>query len=154
MNSLSVFQSNNARPDKFEGMRSGWTVKVFQKIKEGEKTRVQAFEGMIISRKHNKEGGATVTVRKVSGGIGVEKTFPIYLPTVDKVEVIKKSKGQKGKALLFERKIGPRNKEKNEGSDRKSGFLNRGGNILNKTPGTVVFTTMVGTWILHLPISN
>ena len=104
MNSLSVFQSNNARPDKFEGMRSGWTVKVFQKIKEGEKTRVQAFEGMIISRKHNKEGGATVTVRKVSGGIGVEKTFPIYLPTVDKVEVIKKAKVRRAKLYYLKEK--------------------------------------------------
>ena len=55
MNQLSVFQSNNARQDKFDGMRPGWTVKVFQKIKEGDKTRVQAFEGTVIARKHGKK---------------------------------------------------------------------------------------------------
>ena len=104
MNRLSVFQSNNARADKFEGMKPGWTVKVFQKIKEGEKTRVQAFEGMIMSRKHNREAGATITVRKVSGGIGVEKTFPIYLPTIDKVEVIKKAKVRKAKLYYLKDK--------------------------------------------------
>lgn len=104
MNQLSVFQSTNARPDKFDGMRPGWTVKVFQKIKEGDKTRIQAFEGIIISRKHNKEGGATVTVRKVSGGIGIEKTFPIYLPTVDKVQVVKKAKVRRSKLYYLKTK--------------------------------------------------
>ena len=104
MNSLSVFQSKNARQDKFDGMRSGWTVKVFQKIKEGEKTRVQAFEGLIMSRKHNKESGATVTIRKVSGGIGVEKTFPIYLPTIDKVTVIRKAKVRRAKLYYLKDK--------------------------------------------------
>lgn len=104
MNRLSLFQSNNAGQDKFDGMKPGWTVKVFQKIKEGEKTRVQAFEGMIMSRKHNRESGATVTVRKVSGGIGVEKTYPIYLPTIDKVEVIKKAKVRKSKLYYLKDK--------------------------------------------------
>jgi len=104
MNQLSVFQSKNMRKDKFDGMRPGWTIKVFQKIKEGEKTRVQAFEGIIMSRKHNKEGGATVTVRKIFSGIGVEKTFPIYLPTIDKVEVIKKTKVRKAKLYYLKDK--------------------------------------------------
>ena len=90
--------------DKFDGMRPGWTIKVFQKIKEGEKTRVQAFEGLIMSRKHNKESGATVTIRKVSGGIGVEKTFPIYLPTIDKVEVIRKAKVRRAKLYYLKEK--------------------------------------------------
>ncbi|MEX2090576.1 MAG: 50S ribosomal protein L19 [Candidatus Paceibacterota bacterium] len=97
MNSLSLFQSKNFGQDKFDGMKPGWTVKVFQKIKDGEKTRVQAFEGIVIARKHNKEAGATITVRKVSGGIGVEKIFPIYLPTIDKVTVVKKAKVRKSK---------------------------------------------------------
>ncbi len=104
MNQLSVFQSTNGRVDKFDGMRPGWTVKVFQKIKEGDKTRIQAFEGIIISRKHNKESGATVTVRKVSGGIGVEKTYPIYLTTIDKVEVTKKSQVRKSKLYYLKGK--------------------------------------------------
>lgn len=104
MNQLSVFQSKNIGQDKFDGMKPGWTVKVFQKIKEGDKTRVQAFEGMILSRKHNKESGATVTIRKVSGGIGVEKTFPIYLPTIDKVEVVRKAKVRRAKLYYLKDK--------------------------------------------------
>lgn len=104
MNQLSAFQSKNMRQDKFDGMRPGWTVKVFQKIKEGEKTRVQAFEGLIMSRKHNKESGATVTIRKVSGGIGVEKTFPVYLPTIDKVEVIRRAKVRRAKLYYLKDK--------------------------------------------------
>lgn len=97
MNSLSLFQSKNIGQDKFNGARTGWTVKVFQKIKEGDKTRVQAFEGIIVRRKHGNEAGGTITVRRVSGGIGVEKTFPIYLPTIDKVEVVRKAKVRRAK---------------------------------------------------------
>lgn len=104
MNSLSIFQAKNLGTNKFEGMKTGWTVKVFQKIKEGEKSRVQAFEGMIIAHKHNKENGATVTIRKVSGGIGVEKTFPVYLPTINKVEIVKKSKTRKSKLYYLKDK--------------------------------------------------
>ncbi len=78
-------------------MRSGDTVKVWQKIQEKGKTRLQAFEGLIISRKHGKEAGATFTVRKVSNGIGVEKIFPLYSPVIDSIEVLKRSKVRKAK---------------------------------------------------------
>jgi large subunit ribosomal protein L19 len=79
-------------------LKSGMTVRVHQKIKElnskgEEKERVQYFEGIIIARKHNKEIGATITVRKVSEGIGVEKIFPLNLPTITKVEIKKKAVG-------------------------------------------------------------
>ena len=106
--------------DKFDGMRPGWTVKVFQKIKEGEKTRVQAFEGLIMSRKHNKESGATVTIRKVSGGIGVEKTFPIYLPTIDKVEVIRKAKVRRAKLYYLKEKSAREIRRKTKAQVEKS----------------------------------
>ncbi|OGM98290.1 MAG: 50S ribosomal protein L19 [Candidatus Yanofskybacteria bacterium RIFCSPLOWO2_01_FULL_41_34] len=97
MDKIQLFQSKNLRQNKFEGLKSGWTVKVYQKIKESEKTRTQAFEGIIIARKHGAQAGGTVTVRKVSGGIGVEKTFPVFLPTIAKVEVIRKSKVRRSK---------------------------------------------------------
>ena len=106
--------------DKFDGMRPGWTIKVFQKIKEGEKTRVQAFEGLIMSRKHNKESGATVTIRKVSGGIGVEKTFPIYLPTIDKVEVIRKAKVRRAKLYYLKEKSAREIRRKTKAQVEKS----------------------------------
>src|SRR3989338_7991132 len=104
MDKIQLFQSKNMGKNKFEGLKSGWTIKVFQKIKEGEKTRTQAFEGLIIARKHGAESGGTVTVRKVSGGIGVEKTFPVFLPTITKVEVIRKSKVRRSKLYYLREK--------------------------------------------------
>lgn len=104
MDKIQLFQSKNMGQNKFEGLKSGWTVKVYQKIKEGDKTRTQAFEGLIIARKHGTEAGGTVTVRKVSGGIGVEKTFPVFLPTISKVEVVKKSKVRRSKLYYLREK--------------------------------------------------
>lgn len=82
----------------------GDTVKVYQKIKEGAKSRVQIFEGLIIARKHGAEPGATITVRKVSGGIGVEKIFPLHLPTIEKIDVVKKSKVRRAKLYYLRQK--------------------------------------------------
>jgi large subunit ribosomal protein L19 len=104
MDKIQLFQSKNMGKNKFEGLKSGWTIKVYQKIKEGDKTRTQAFEGLIIARKHGAESGGTITVRKVSDGIGVEKTFPVFLPTIDKVEVIKKSKVRRSKLYYLREK--------------------------------------------------
>jgi len=104
MDKIQLFQSKNMGENKFEGLKPGWTVRVFQKIKEGDKTRTQAFEGLIIARKHGAESGGTVTVRKVSGGIGVEKTFPVFLPTISKVEVVKKSKVHRSKLYYLREK--------------------------------------------------
>lgn len=78
-------------------LRSGDTVKVYQKIKEKGKIRLQLFEGMVIARKHGTEAGATFTVRKVSSGVGVEKIFPLYSPNIDKIEVVKRSKSRRSK---------------------------------------------------------
>jgi large subunit ribosomal protein L19 len=83
-------------------LKPGLTVRVFQKIKElnskgEEKERVQYFEGLIIARKHNKEIGATITVRKTSDGIGVEKIFPLNLPTITKIEIKKEAKVRRAK---------------------------------------------------------
>ncbi len=90
--------------NKFEGVQPGWTVKVFQKIKEGEKVRTQAFEGTVIARKHGETPSGTITIRKVSGGIGVEKVLPIYLPSIDKVQIIKKSKVRRAKMYYLREK--------------------------------------------------
>lgn len=83
-------------------MRAGDTVKVYQKIQEKGKTRLQVFEGLVLARKHGKEAGGTFTVRRVSGGYGVEKIFPLYSPLIDKVEVVKRSKVRRAK-LYFVR---------------------------------------------------
>ena len=78
-------------------IRSGDTVLVQQKIQEKGKTRLQAFEGLVIAVKHGKEAGGTFTVRKVASGVGVEKIFPIYSPMIDSVEVVKRSKVRRAK---------------------------------------------------------
>src|SRR5574343_1870515 len=78
-------------------IKSGDTVKVWQKIQEKGKTRLQAFEGLIIAHKHGTEAGATFTVRKVASGVGVEKTFPLYSPLIDKVEVVRRAKVRRNK---------------------------------------------------------
>ena len=72
-------------------IRSGDTVRVHQKVKEGDKTRLQVFEGMVIARKHGHEAGGTFTVRKVVSGIGVERIFPLHSPMLDKIEITKRA---------------------------------------------------------------
>ena len=78
-------------------IKSGDTVRVWQKITEKDKTRLQAFEGLIISVKHGKEAGATFTVRRVASGVGVEKIFPLYSPNIDSIETLKRSKVRRAK---------------------------------------------------------
>lgn len=78
-------------------LRAGDTVKVWQKIQEKGKTRLQAFEGLVLARKHGSEAGATFTVRRIASGVGVEKIFPLYSPMIDKIEVVKRSKVRRSK---------------------------------------------------------
>ncbi|MEI8339780.1 MAG: 50S ribosomal protein L19 [bacterium] len=85
-------------------VRSGDTVRVWQKIKEGDKTRLQAFEGLVLARKHGSEAGSTFTVRKVVDGVGVEKIFPLYSPNIDSVEMIRRSKVRRAKLYYIREK--------------------------------------------------
>lgn len=76
---------------------SGDNVRVWSKIEDKGKYRLQAFEGTVLARKHGTSPTATFTVRKVSNGIGVERVFPLYSPMVDKIEVTKKTKTRRSK---------------------------------------------------------
>ncbi len=76
---------------------SGDTIRVWSKIQEKGKTRLQGFEGLVLARKHGKESGATITVRKVSNGIGVERIFPLFSPLIDSIEILKKSRSRRAK---------------------------------------------------------
>ena len=78
-------------------IRSGDTVRVWQKIVEKGKTRLQAFEGLVIARKHGKEAGSSFTVRRIASGVGMEKIFPLYSPMIDSIETLKRSKVRRAK---------------------------------------------------------
>ncbi|KKR31722.1 MAG: 50S ribosomal protein L19 [Candidatus Levybacteria bacterium RIFCSPHIGHO2_01_FULL_37_33] len=78
-------------------IKSGDNVRVWQKIIEKGKTRLQAFEGLVIAVKHGKEAGGTFTVRRVASGVGVEKIFPLYSPIIDSIETLKRSKVRRAK---------------------------------------------------------
>src|SRR3989344_191230 len=103
MDTIQQFNaSHTTDPARFAILRPGVTVRVHQKIsveggstssgKEGDKSRIQVFEGIIIARKHGSGPNATITVRKISNGIGVERIFPLHLPTIAQFEVVKNSK--------------------------------------------------------------
>ena len=77
---------------------SGDVVRVWNKIKENDgKTRLQAFEGMVLARKHGTEIGATFTVRRVASGVGVERVYPLYSVMIDKIELVRHSHTRRSK---------------------------------------------------------
>lgn len=91
----------------------GDTVKVYAKIKEGNRERVQVFEGTVIAKKH---GGIseTVTVRRMSYGVGVEKTFPIHSPNIEKFEVVRAGKVRRAKLYYLRGRVGKAAKVKQD----------------------------------------
>ena len=91
-----MFTKKSIRSD-IPDIRAGDTIRLFQKIKEGDKERLQPFEGLVIARKHGRGETATVTVRKVAAGVGVERVFPLHSPTIEKIEVLKRSKVRRAK---------------------------------------------------------
>src|SRR3989344_2075945 len=97
-------------------IRAGDTVRIHQKIREGDKTRTQVFEGLVIAVKHGKESGARFTVRKVASGVGVEKIFPLYSPVIEKIETIRRAKVRRAKLYYIRRKAAKeiRNKMRKE----------------------------------------
>ncbi|OGY68538.1 MAG: hypothetical protein A3H59_03820 [Candidatus Jacksonbacteria bacterium RIFCSPLOWO2_02_FULL_43_9] len=85
------------RAEQFSQITSGTTVRVHQKIKDvnskgEEKERIQVFEGMVLAHKHGTEAGASITVRKVTNGVGVEKIFPLNLPSIEKIDIVKQAR--------------------------------------------------------------
>ena len=93
---------DDTKSEKKLELKPGMTVRVYERIKElntkgEEKQRVQYYEGMIIAKRHGGEAGGTITVRKISDGIGVEKIFPLNLPTITKIEIKKEASVRQAK---------------------------------------------------------
>jgi large subunit ribosomal protein L19 len=86
-------------------IRTGDTVRVWQKIEEKGKFRLQAFEGLVLARKHGTEAGGTFTVRRVSSGVGVEKVFPLFSPMIDRIEIIKRARVGRSKLYHIREKV-------------------------------------------------
>jgi large subunit ribosomal protein L19 len=95
MNKLELIEREQMRMD-LPDFIPGDTVKVHVKIKEGEKERIQAFQGVVIGRREGKMG-ASFTVRKVSYGVGVERIFPMHSPSIDRVEILTRGRVRRGK---------------------------------------------------------
>lgn len=93
-------QRNKSVPD----IRTGDTVRIYRKIVEEGKERVQAFEGLIIAKKGGQSSSPTITVRKNSFGIGVELILPVYSPTIEKIELVKRSKTRRSKLYFVRHK--------------------------------------------------
>ncbi len=85
-------------------LRPGDTARVWQKIEEKGKYRLQAFEGLVLARKHGTEAGATFTVRRVASGVGVEKIYPLYSPMIDKIEIVKRARVRRAKLYYMREK--------------------------------------------------
>lgn len=100
-----TISSVNMEDRKNLGVKAGDTVRVHQKIQDKGKTRLQVFEGLVLTRKHGAEAGATFTVRKVVDGIGVEKVFPLYSPLIDKIEIVRRSTVRRAKLYYIREKV-------------------------------------------------
>ena len=104
MDLMKALTSQYMKPELPE-MRVGDTVRVHVKITEGTRERIQVFEGTIIARKH---GGIeeTITVRRISYGIGVERTFPLHSPRLDKITVLRRGKVRRAKLYYLRNRLG------------------------------------------------
>lgn len=104
MDKLQVFTDKNMK-ESAPTAQVGDTVRVHIRVKEGNRERIQVFEGIVIARKH---GGIaeTLTVRRISFGVGVEKVFPVHAPSVEKIELVRHGKVRRAKLYYLRDRVG------------------------------------------------
>ena len=105
MDALKLIAQDSLKENVSEAIKVGNTVKIWVKIREGERERLQAFEGTVIARKGSGVS-ETFTVRRVSYGVGVERVFPIHSPNVDKIELIRTGKVRRSKLYYLRDRVG------------------------------------------------
>ncbi len=105
MNLMQNFVEKNMPEKAAPDVTEGDTVRVHLRVKEGNRERIQVFEGTVIAKKH---GGIneTFTVRRISYGVGVEKVFPLYSPVIEKVETVRKGKVRRAKLYYLRDRVG------------------------------------------------
>lgn len=108
MNLIDVVEKKYANPNatKFPAFKTGDTVEVGVRIKEGEKTRVQLFQGTCISMKHPGQLNGHFRVRKISDGVGVERVFPFHSPAVESVRIVSPGKSRRAKHFYLRERTG------------------------------------------------
>ncbi len=99
----SIAAKNNPA-NRWADLKVGSTVRVHQKLRQGDKGKASIFEGLIIARKHCSEPGASITVRRAVGGYGVEKVYPLRLPSIEKIEVVKTGRTRRAKMYYLREK--------------------------------------------------
>lgn len=142
MNLVELIEKENQNKE-ITPFKVGDTVKVYFKIVEGNKERIQVFEGLVIARKN---GGIreTFTVRKISFGVGVERTFPVYSPRIDKIEVVREGKVRRAKLYYIRDlsgKAGVKVKEKVKVNEKKKQVLTEDEKIALMTANKAKATT-------------
>lgn len=111
----TILEKFNKEQEKdLPDIRPGDTIKVHQKIKEGDKERIQIFEGLVLARKHGKGINSTITVRKVVDGVGVERVFPVHTPAVAKFEIVRSGKVRRSKLYYLRTAKGKKSRLKNK----------------------------------------
>lgn len=106
MNQKLIDFNKSLRKKKMPDIQPGDIVRVHKKIKEGDKERIQVFKGLVIAIKGRQSSSPTIKVRRESQGIGVEMTLPIYLPTIEKIEVLRHSKVRRAKLYYMRKRSG------------------------------------------------
>ena len=132
--SFALIQKVNDEQKKHSvvDVRSGDTVRVHQKIKEGNKERVQVFEGVVIRTDNKKQHTSRITVRKIASGVGVEKSFLLHSPLVEKVEIVRRAKVRRNFLSYLRRRSGKSARLTAVGFDREAV------NTLEEAPAEVV----------------
>ncbi len=113
MDALKLIAQDSLKSEVSESIKVGNTIKIWVKIREGERERLQAFEGTVIARKGSGVS-ETFTVRRVSYGVGVERVFPIHSPNVDKIELIRTGKVRRSKLYYLRDRVGKAAKVKQQ----------------------------------------